>query len=102
MGDRAYDSDPLDQTLTAQGIELMAPHHRHRKRAPTQDGRPLRRYRRRWKMARLFAWLNKYTRVMTRWDRGSARFTAFVHLTLAMILFDGSNGVYEMTSSKFI
>jgi hypothetical protein len=59
IGDRAYDSDPLDQTLAAQGIELIAPHRRNRKRAPTQDGRPLRRYRRRWKIERLFAWLNR-------------------------------------------
>jgi transposase len=86
IGDRAYDSDPLDQRLAAQGLELIAPHRRNRKRAPTQDGRPLRRYRRRWKIERLFAWLNKYKRVMTRWDHCSARFTAFVHLALAMIL----------------
>jgi transposase len=86
IGDRAYDSDPLDHTLAAQGIELIAPHRRNRKRAPTQDGRPLRRYRRRWKIERLFAWLNKYKRVMTRWDHCSERFTAFVHLALAMIL----------------
>jgi transposase len=86
MGDRAYDSDPLDQTLAAQGIELSAPHRCNRKRAPTQDGRPLRRYRRRGKIERLFAWLNKYRRVMTRWDRCSERFTAFVHLALAVIV----------------
>jgi transposase len=86
IGDRAYDSDPLDQMLAAEGIELIAPHRSNRTRPPTQDGRPLRRYRRRWKIERLFAWLNKYKRVMTRWDRCSERFTAFVHLALAMIL----------------
>jgi IS5 family transposase len=53
IGDRAYDSDPLDQRLAARGIELIAPHRRNRKRAPTQDGRTLRRYRRRWKIERL-------------------------------------------------
>jgi hypothetical protein len=37
-GVRAYDSNPLDQTLAAQGIELVAPHRRNWKRAPTQDG----------------------------------------------------------------
>jgi transposase len=39
-----------------------------------------------YNIERLFAWLNKYKRVMTRWDHCSARFTAFVHLALAMIL----------------
>ena len=86
VGDRAYDSDPLDQKLAEAGIELIAPHRRNRKRAASQDGRALRRYRRRWKIERLFAWLNKYKRVMTRWDRCAERFTGFVHLALAMIL----------------
>jgi len=66
IGDRAYDSDPLDTKLAEQDIELIAPHRRNRKRAKTQDGRPLRRYRRRWKIERLalpgLAW------VMTRND----------------------------------
>jgi Transposase DDE domain len=26
IGDKAYDSDPLDETLAAQGIEMIAPH----------------------------------------------------------------------------
>ncbi len=47
VGDRAYDSDPLDQQLAAQGIELIAPHRKNRVRPATQDGRALRRYRRR-------------------------------------------------------
>jgi transposase len=46
----------------------------------------LRRYRRRWKIERLFAWLNKYKRVMVRWDRFVDHFLAFVHLACAMIL----------------
>jgi transposase len=87
MGDRASDSEPLDHTLAAQGIELIAPHRCHRKRTPTQDGRPRRRYRRRGKIERLFAWLNKYKRVITRGDRCRERLTAFVQLALAMILW---------------
>ena len=86
VGDRAYDSDPLDNALTAQGIEMIAPHRRNRKRKATQDGRPLRRYRRRWKIERLFAWLNAFKRTMSRCDRFHENFTAFVHLAFAMIL----------------
>ena len=86
IGDRAYDSDPLDQRLAAQGIELIAPHKRNRIRPKTQDERALRRYRRRWKVERLFAWLNKYKRVITRWDRLIDHFNAFVHLACSMIL----------------
>jgi len=65
---------------------LIAPHRGGRRRPTTQDGRALRRYRRRWKVERLFAWLNKYKRVMTRWDRLIDHFNAFVHLACAMIL----------------
>ncbi|MFC7517934.1 transposase, partial [Herbaspirillum sp. GCM10030257] len=86
IGDRAYDSDPLDQRLAQRGIELIAPHKRNRKKAATQDGRALRRYTRRWKIERTFAWLNKFKRVLTRWDRCIEHYTAFVHLALAMIL----------------
>lgn len=86
IGDRAYDSDPLDQRLARQGVALIAPHRTNRSKPSTQDERVLRRYRRRWKIERLFAWLNKYKRVMVRWDRFVDHFLAFVHLACAMIL----------------
>ena len=88
VGDRAYDSDPLDERLAQRGVEMIAPHRSNRTRPPTQEGRPLRRYRRRWKIERLFAWLNKYKRALTRWDRCSERYTAFVQLALSMILLN--------------
>jgi hypothetical protein len=42
IGDKAYDSDPLDVALAAVGIELIAPHRANHKHPTTQDGRPLR------------------------------------------------------------
>lgn len=53
VGDNAYDSDKLDSELRRYGIELIAPHRMNRKNT-TQDPRRLRRYRRRWKIERLF------------------------------------------------
>ncbi len=47
VGDKAYDSDPLDETLLEQGIEMIAPHRKNRKKKKTQDRRELRRYKRR-------------------------------------------------------
>jgi hypothetical protein len=44
----------LDAQLARRGVELIAPHRRTRTQR-TQDGRPLRRYQRRWKIERLFA-----------------------------------------------
>ena len=54
IGDKAYDSDRLDQDLAESGVEMIAPHRSNRKNR-TQDGRALRRYSRRWKIERLFA-----------------------------------------------
>src|ERR671921_136755 len=47
VGDKAYESTPLDETLKEQGIEMIAPHRSNRKQVKTQDGRKLRRYKRR-------------------------------------------------------
>jgi Transposase DDE domain len=41
IGDKAYDSDPLDETLLQRGIELIAPHRKNRKKKKSQDGRKL-------------------------------------------------------------
>ncbi len=89
IGDKAYDSDKLDQRLLEErGIEMIAPHRmvRNRKNAPTQDGRPLRRYRRRWKVERFFAWLHNYRRLTVRWEYHAANFLGFLKLGCIMIL----------------
>jgi len=85
IGDRAYDSDPLDEKLAEQGISLIAPHKSNRKKPKTQDGRELRRYRRRWKVERLFAWLQNYRRILVRYDRFLENYLAFVHLACIVI-----------------
>ena len=85
VGDRAYDSDPLDARLAQQGVMLIAPHRRNRKKPKTQDGRSLRRYRRRWKVERLFAWLQNYRRILVRYDRFLENYLAFVHLACILI-----------------
>ncbi len=59
IGDNAYDSDHLDAELKFFGIEVIAPHRRTRKNS-TQDKRRLKRYRRRWKIERLFAGLQNF------------------------------------------
>ena len=86
IGDKAYDSDPLDAKLAENGVELIAPHRSNRKKARTQDGRKLRRYRRRWKIERLFAWLQIYRRILVRFDRLVENYIGFVHLGCLVIL----------------
>jgi transposase len=79
IGDRAYDSDGLDQTLLQEGVELIAPHRSTRK-LKTQDGRPLRRYARRWIVERFVAWLQYKRRLLVRWEYYAANFLGFVQL----------------------
>lgn len=87
IGDRAYDSDPLDERLrTERGIEMIARHRSGRKRPKTQDGRALRRVLRRWKIERLFAWLQNYRRLVTRWEYHAENFLGFVRLGCICIL----------------
>ena len=87
IGDKAYDSDTLDARLAVErGIELIAPHRGGRRRAPTQDGRALRRYRRRWKAERLNAWLQNSRRLVTRYERHAENFLGFAQLACLMIL----------------
>ena len=86
IGDRAYDSDPLDARLRKQGIKLIAPHKTNRKKPRTQDGRPLRRYRNRWKIERLFAWLQNFRRIQTRHEHILENYLGFVLLG-CMVIF---------------
>ena len=95
IGDKAYDSDALDKRLMEQrGIELIAPHRliRNRKNDPTQDGRPLRRYKRRWKVERFFAWLHNFRRLTVRWEYHAANFLGLLRLACAMILLRAFSG----------
>ena len=79
IGDKAYDSDKLDEKLAEEyGIELIAPN--RRRRSKSQDGRQLRRYRRRWKVERLFAWMHSFRRLVTRWEYHVENFLGFVQL----------------------
>jgi transposase len=86
IGDRGYDSDGLDATLRDRyQIEMIAPNRSHR-RIRTQDGRALRRYRRRWKIERLFAWLHNSRRLVTRWEYHVENFLGLLQLACAQIL----------------
>ena len=86
IGDRAYDSDPLDGALQERGIEMIAPHRRNRKKRKTQDGRKLRRYKRRWKIERLFAWLSNFRRLVVRYERRVDNYLGLVKLGCIVIL----------------
>jgi transposase len=80
IGIRAYDSDRLDAQLETQGVVMIAQHKNNGVRQTTQDGRALRRYRHRWKVERLFAWLYHFCGLVTRYEYHVENFLGFVHL----------------------
>jgi hypothetical protein len=85
FGDKAYDSDPLAAELAERSIELIVPHKLNRVNAPTQDGHALRR----WKVERLWAWLQNFRRVATRFDYHVENFLGLVHLGCIFRFFKG-------------
>ncbi len=87
IGDQAYDSDRLDEELAQQGIEMIAPHRGNRKlKNITQDGRPLRRYDRRWKVERTISWFQNFRRLCIRWEKSTQLFSGFLHLGCTLLL----------------
>jgi transposase len=88
VADKAYDSDPLDKELLALGIQLISPHRGGRRRKSTQDGRALRRYKRRWKIERLWAWIHNYRRCVVRWDYYPENFLGFIQLAAISLFFN--------------
>ena len=85
IADKAYDSDPLRRRLKRRGIELICPYRKNRGKRRYHDGRKLRRYRRRWKVERTFAWLGNYRRLVVRWDRSLTIYSGFFHVACLMI-----------------
>lgn len=86
--DKAADSDPLRDVLKKRNIELICPHRSNRKRPSRQDGRVLRRYARRWKVERTFAWLGNFRRLVVRWERKLSSYQAFFNIACMMIVLN--------------
>ncbi|MGB6629907.1 MAG: transposase [Terriglobales bacterium] len=52
----------------------------------TQDGRRLKRCRRRWKIERLFAWLQNFRRLVVRYERHAENFLGMLQFASSLIL----------------
>jgi len=66
IADRAYDSDPLRERLKKRGIDLIVPYRNNSKHRRYEDGRKLRRYKRRWIIERTNASLGQFRRLLVR------------------------------------
>jgi transposase len=88
IADKGYDSDPLQKRLKHLKIDLIASHRSNRKKPKTQDGRKLRRYRKRWKVERTFAWLGNFRRLVFRYEQEIKMYRAFFHLACLIIVLN--------------
>jgi transposase len=85
IADRGYDSDPLRWRLLRRGIVLIVPQRKGRRKPSLNDGRELRRYRKRWKIERTFAWLGNFRRLLVRHDHKVQMYAAFFHVACLII-----------------
>ena len=82
LADRAYDSDPLRESLADDGFALVA---RHRTKPATAAGRVLRRLKLRRVVERSFAWLKGFRRLGTRYERRCDLCDGLVPLACALV-----------------
>ena len=85
IADRGYDSNPLRYSLKTRGIEPIIPARVNNQRATHQDGRKLRRYRRRWIVERTIAWIGHFRRLVVRYENSLPMSAGFFHLACAVI-----------------
>ncbi len=85
VADRGFDSDGLRDDPAAAGFWLLAPHRKNRRRPSRNDGRRMRRYRRRYIVERTFGWLHSYRRLLVRHEYYAHLYDGFLHLACALI-----------------
>ena len=85
IADKGHDSDGLRRNLHRRGIQWICPHRKNRRSASMKNGRALRRYRKRWKIERTFAWLGNFRRLVVRYERKIQIYSVFFHLACLLI-----------------
>ncbi len=86
IADRGYDSDPHRRRFRARGIDLIVPYRSSSKNRTFEDGRKLRRYRKRYKVERSISWFGNYRRLLNRFEHNLLSFSAFFHVACIMIV----------------
>lgn len=86
IADRGYDSNRARSILVKRGIEPIIPARSNNRNATHQDGRKLRRYRKRWIVERTIGWIGWFRRLGTRYDRHIESYAGFFHIACAIIV----------------
>jgi transposase len=87
VGERAYDSDPLDEALQEQGIEMIAPH-RKKQEKEKDAGRTQAQTLQETLEDReaLLGWLSNFRRLVVRYEYKAENFLGMVQLGCIVIL----------------
>ena len=90
LGDKGYDYAEVRSLLQQRGYSLHIP--------ARGESRPKRRSRRRhparrWVVERSHSWMNRFRRVLIRWEKKAANYEGLLHLACAWITFHAA-GVF--------
>jgi transposase len=92
IADRGYDSNPARALLVKREIEPIIPKRKNNRVATHQDGRKLRRYKRRWIIERTNSWLQNFRRLVVRYEHRVKNFEALVHPACALLALKKVSG----------
>lgn len=81
--DKGYDCQALRTQVRRRGY---VPHIRSRGEEHSEKRLPGKRARR-WVVERVASWINRYRRILVRWEKKAANYEALLHLVFAHILW---------------
>jgi putative transposase len=82
--DKGYDYDEVRQLLKEFGF---AAHIRPRSEEAKELAREAGKKARRWVVERSHSWLNRFRRLLVRWEKKPEHYLAFLHFACALIAF---------------
>lgn len=86
--DKGYDYDAVRQTVAEWGYTA----HIRRRGEEAQERRTIPGYRaRRWVVERTHSWMNRFRRLLIRWEKKADNYLAFVHFACAWITWHAAD-----------
>jgi transposase len=85
--DRGYDYDVCRAEATARGYIVHIPPKASAAQPLPAPGDPDRHPPRRWVVEVSHAWLNRFRRLLIRWDKQAANYLGFVQLAICLVIY---------------
>jgi putative transposase len=88
-GDKIYDCKDGRQTVLEYGYTAHIPHKRRKnQKEPEPERQPIPGYRaRRWVVERTHSWMNRFRRLLIRWEKKVGNYVALLHFACAWIAY---------------